>query len=126
MTPEPTPAPELLAFIRDGDIWLISADGSGERRLMSLGDVQSFSWISRNELDVVTGEDRSGHLLVDLDGNTHDLMFSGTGPPVDVGPYDLLAEGSWSPDGARYVVPVNEQIVVLNRAGAEVARVRVY
>ncbi len=32
-TATPEASAETLAFIRDGDIWLIGADGSNERRL---------------------------------------------------------------------------------------------
>ncbi len=125
--PEPSPSPqvETLAFIREGDIWLINADGTDERRLTSLGNVQSFSWVSRSELDVATGEDRSGHFLVDVQGNARELAFLSVGPAVDVGPYDFSAEGSWSLDGARYVLPANEELVVFDRAGTEVARIQV-
>jgi len=44
----PVPAAETLAFIRDGDIWLIDADGTGERRITQVGgtdrEVESFLW----------------------------------------------------------------------------------
>lgn len=108
LTPEPVPV-ETLAFLRDGDIWLINADGSGERRLTELGNVEEFSWISSTELDAVTGEDRSGHLLLDVNGNARELTI----PPG----------GSWSPDGSLYAVPTEEEVlVVFNRDGSEVTR----
>ncbi|MDO8615372.1 MAG: hypothetical protein Q7T33_06495 [Dehalococcoidia bacterium] len=109
-TPTPAAAVDTLAFIRDGDIWLINADGTDERRL-NLSGVESFSWVSSDELDVVTGADQSGHLLVDLGGNAEPLPFP--------------AGGSWSRDGALYVVPVDEQVVVFNRDGGEAARLDV-
>ena len=105
--PEPT---ETLAFIRDGDIWLIDADGSNERRL-GLTDVQTFTWVSSDELDVATGGGQPRHLLVDLEGNVRELPFP-TG-------------GSWSRDGTLYVVPVDQQVVVFNRDGSEAARLEV-
>jgi len=106
--PEPT---ETLAFLREGDIWLVNADGSGERQLTESGDVQEFSWISSEELDVAAGEDRSGHLLVDLEGNAEPLAFP--------------SGGSWSRDGALYAVPVDNQVVVFSRDGSEAARLDV-
>src|SRR3990172_13340048 len=109
-TPTPAAAVDTLAFIRDGDLWLIAADGTGERRL-NLSGVESFSWVSSDELDVVTGADQSGHLLVDLGGNAEPLPFP--------------SGGSWSRDGALYVVPVDEQVVVFNRDGSEAARLDV-
>jgi len=109
-TATPEAAGQTLAFIRDGDVWLINASGSNERRL-GLVDVQSFSWVSRDELDVVSGADSSGHLLVDLEGNATELPFP--------------AGGSWSRDGTRYVVPVDELLVLFNRDGSEAGRLDV-
>ncbi len=58
-TPEPTPTPEAatpepavetLAFIRDGDIWLVNADGTERRRITDFGgtdrEVVSFQWLA--------------------------------------------------------------------------------
>ncbi len=109
-TPTPEPAVETLAFIRDGDVWLINADGSDERRL-NLSDVQSLSWVSSDELAVVTGAEPPDHLLVDLEGNVRELPFS--------------AGGSWSPNGNRYLVPVDQQTILFNRDGTEVFRLQV-
>ena len=117
-TVTPESAAETLAFIRDGDIWLIDADGSNERQL-GLSDVKEFSWVSSEELDVVIDGDPSdaidgdepGHLLVDTEGNVSDLPFP--------------AGGSWSRDGTMYVVPVDQQVVVFDREGGEVARLEV-
>ena len=115
-TPEPeataTPerAVEMLAFIRDGDVWLIAADGSDERRL-NLSNVESFAWISADEIDVTTGDEPPRHLSVDLEGNVRELPF----PPG----------GSWSRDGSLYVVPVDQEVVVFNRDGSEAARLEV-
>lgn len=110
-TATPQPAAETLALLRDGDIWLIDANGSHERRLTNLGNVQALSWVSRDELDVVAGADRSGHLLVTLSGEMRELSFPG--------------DGSWSRDGLMYVVPVQQEIVVFDPEGAEVARPRI-
>jgi WD40 repeat protein len=122
-TPTPEPAVEALAFISEGDIWLINAEGNGGRRLTSLGDVRSFSWVSSNELDVVTGEDRSGHLLIDLDGNVRELPFPAASSS-DAGFTVVRARGSWSRDGSLYAVPLEQQLVIFDRIGAEVARLR--
>lgn len=122
-TPTAEPAVETLAFIRDGDLWLIGADGTGERRITSLGNVQEFSWVSSSELDVVTGEDRSGHLLVDLDGNVREFPFPAASS-FDAGFTVVRARGSWSRDGSLYAVPLDQQLVVFDRTGAEVTRVR--
>lgn len=110
VTPTAEAPAGTLAFLRDGDVLLVNADGTGERRL-GLGNVRSFSWVSADELDVVTGEDQSGHLLVNLEGKAQQLPFP--------------AGGSWSRDGTRYVVPVDEQVVVFNRDGSEAVRLDV-
>lgn len=120
--PTPTSEPvETLAFIRDGDVWLINADGSDERKLTELGNVQSFAWVSPGELDVVTEEDRSGHLLVALDGGVRQLPFPGA-TSSDAGFAVVWARGSWSRDGRLFAVPLNQQLVVFDESGAEVKR----
>ncbi|OFW66585.1 MAG: hypothetical protein A2Y74_01800 [Actinobacteria bacterium RBG_13_63_9] len=40
----PTGSQLPLAFVRDGDIWMVNADGADERRLTDWGDVQDFDW----------------------------------------------------------------------------------
>ncbi len=117
-TATPEPAVETLAFLRDGDIWLVGADGENERQL-GLTAVQSFSWVSSEVLDVVIDGDvpaaidgdEPEHLLADTEGNVSALSFP--------------AGGSWSGDGSMYVVPVDEQIVVFDRDGAELNRLDV-
>ena len=109
-TATPEPADETLALIRDGDVWLIDADGSDERRL-GLSNVESFAWISADEIDVTTGDEPPRHLSVDLQGNVRELPFP--------------AGGSWSRDGSLYVVPVDQELVVFNRDGSEAARLEV-
>lgn len=103
-------AGDTLALLRDGDIWLMKADGHEERRL-GLSGVAFFSWASGEELAVVTDAERPKHLLVDLAGGVTELPFG--------------AGGSWSHDGSRYVTSVGEEIVVFDRQGGEVARIRV-
>ena len=109
-TATPGPAAETLAFIRDGDVWLIDADGSNQRSL-NLSNVESFAWISAAEIDVTTGDEPPRHLSVDLEGNVRELPFP--------------AGGSWSRDGSLYVVPVDQEVVVFNRDGSEAARLEV-
>ena len=105
-SPSPGPTPEVLAFIRDGDVWLVEADGSGERHL-GMKDVGSFEWISPTELDVVSGSGALDHLMVDLDGTRHELLS----PPG----------GSWSRDGSRYAVSVDQVVEVYDASGTKVS-----
>lgn len=106
------PSGETLAFLRDGNIRLVHVESGDERALPPTG-VESFSWITANELDAVTGtpNEAQHHLLVDLDGHARELPFP--------------AGGSWSRDGSRYVVVINEQVVVFDRGGGEVVRLNV-
>ena len=112
----PEPAAETLAFIRDGDIWLIDADGENERSL-GLSGVLSFSWISSEEIDVVARDDRPKHLLVNVDGEVEELLF-----PGDFDVSNVHARGSWSADGQLFVVPVGAELVFYDRSGDDVLR----
>jgi hypothetical protein len=51
-----SPDGTLVAFVRDGDLWLANADGSGERRLASTPNVEesSPSWLPSGEAIVYT------------------------------------------------------------------------
>jgi len=121
-TASPSPEPvETLAFLRDGDIWLINADGTNQRQLTQLGDVESFAWVTSSELDVVTGGEAARHLLVELQGTVRELPFPGQ-TAVNAGFTVVEARGSWSPDGTLYAVPIDQQVVVFDRSGAEVGR----
>jgi len=108
--PSPSPQVETLAFVREGDIWLINAEGSGERRVTRLGNILSFSWISPFEVDAVTNDEPPRHLLIDSEGNASELPFP--------------AGGSWSRDGGLYVVLEEREIAVYNQTGREVARIQ--
>jgi len=101
---------ETVAFVGHGDVWLIRADGSGERHL-GLNGVQSFAWISPTELDVVAGTPSPRHLLVDIEGHQREVPS----PPG----------GSWSSDGTRYAVSVAQAVRVFDRDGALVVALKV-
>ena len=122
-TPTPEPAVETLAFVRDGDIWLIDADGRNERRL-GLSGVLSYLWVSADEIDVVARTDRPMHLLVDMNGNVRELFFPGDFD-VSGGLSSVHARGSWSRDGSLFAVAVGEELVVYDRSGAQVVRMEV-
>lgn len=106
-TPTPTqvPAPQQLAFINDGDLWLIDEEGSGLRRLTDVAEadptggsfVERFGWL-RDGLTIALEARRgfqSAGLLIDLDGNV--LWERPITPRVGPIPY-------WAPDGTRVVL----------------------
>jgi hypothetical protein len=119
-SPMPAVTPETLAFLRDGDIWLIDADGSNERRL-NLSNVESFSWVSSNEVDVMVGGESPQHLLVDTEGSVEELSFPAEFA-VNIGFKTARARGSWSRDGSIFAVPLDQQIVAFDRNGIEFTR----
>lgn len=49
----PTASQLPLAFVRDGDIWMVNSGGSDERRLTGWGDVQDFEWAPGGEMMIV-------------------------------------------------------------------------
>ncbi len=78
-TATPEPAVETLAFIRDGDIWLVDADGSKERRITDFGgtdrEVVSFEWLLSGQeiadwvsLPSDPGSPRFTSVLVNVEG----------------------------------------------------------
>ncbi len=107
-TPEPTPTPtpepavETLAFIRDGDVWLINADGSGQQKLFDIeterGDsVSDPRWSPDGSKFAVTGRDdvvyivaAEGDMLLRVLGD-HFLAWSPTGDMFAVARLALLS-----------------------------------
>jgi len=96
-TPEPV---ETLAFIRNGDIWLINADGSGERRLTQFAGtpqtVVSAEWLNNGRELVYRATYEGGAAatevvgLVSLDGEVVWEMSARV---------QLTSGIFWSPDG---------------------------
>ena len=91
-TATPEPAVLTLAFIRDGDIWLVDAAGSNERRITQFGGtdrkVVDFQWLA-NGREIAYREfspTTATSALVSLDGQ---VLWD-----VDGGATTL-----WSPDG---------------------------
>ena len=112
VTPEPTV--ETLAFIDDGDLWLVNADGSDRRRITQFGgsdrEVASFEWLAnRQEIAYRDFSDTTAtSALVSLDGQ---VLWE-----VDGGPTTL-----WSPDGQLVaILPDNGPARIEDRAGQSV------
>jgi Tol biopolymer transport system component len=107
-TPEPTPTPEAaapepavqtLAFIDDGDIWLVDADGTNRRRITQFGgtdrEVVSFQWLAN-------GQEIAYEVSFPFDPDS-DCPFAGcTASGLASIDGQVLWEGDggqWSPDG---------------------------
>ncbi|MBE0557247.1 MAG: PD40 domain-containing protein, partial [Proteobacteria bacterium] len=98
------PAAETLAFVRRGNIWAATAEGTGKRRLTGLGacggpalspDAKQVAFHSRGAADIYPGTGFGQIYLVDMaGGEPKRLRFEGI----------LAAEHpSFSPDGKRLV-----------------------
>jgi hypothetical protein len=116
--------PDTLAFLRDSDVWLVDVDGDDPRPL-SLDRVAAFEWISRTELRVLRqGDGGPQVLLVGLNGDVRSPGWMRWGDmPAAEGRLYVRAPGFASlfePQTAE-----DQQVVVFDRAGREVARVRV-
>jgi Tol biopolymer transport system component len=98
-----SPTGDEIAFIRDGDAYLIDADGSGERRLGAGSDLD---WSP------------IGEELVTTDGHSVTVHH------VDGSPSRRIADGpsatnpDWSPDGSRIAFQVTHWIPLENRPTA--------
>jgi hypothetical protein len=77
-----SPDGTLVAFARDGDLWLANADGSGQRRLARTPNVTEWgpSWLPSGDSFVYTAE---------VDGTRQIRVFK-----LPVGPSSKLADGS--------------------------------
>ncbi len=117
-TPTPTAVPIItattsgpaLAFVRDGDVWLINADGSDERRLTQWGDVERYSgavrWAPTGDLiaalrsslpPAVESEYRV--TVIDLVGNTVlDIPDAGTVTWLPSGLLAYASPSGWGDD----------------------------
>ena len=120
-TPEaaaPEPAVQTLAFIQDGDIWLVNADGTDRRRITNFGgtdrEVASFEWLANGQeiawasLPFETGI--SG--LVSVDGQVLWETELRASPVTGV---------FWSPDGQLVAIPPDKGPArIEDRAGQSV------
>ena len=94
-----SPTGTQFAFIRDGDVWIANADGTGERNASHFGFGGAFDavWSPDGRFVAVIQESRL--LIVRLD--TGDLV------PIALGQDRASIYGlSWSPDSARLAVEV--------------------
>lgn len=117
--PPPSPSPispafgeaDVLAFVRDNDLWVSAEDGSGAHRLTASGDVDDgLAWSPDGERLALV---QNGQLYVmEADGAVREIT----------GPERNYRWPSWSPDGTQIVVDHRaaggrpDQLVVVNVA----------
>ena len=156
-TPEaatPEPAVQTLAFIDDGDIWLVNADGTDRRRTTDFGgtdrEVVSFQWLASGQEIAYHSGEIAYSALVSLDGQ---VLWEGDGGSTtywspdgqlvailpDKGPARIEdragqsvwtgnggeGSGSWSADGSHFATTEGSDIVVVSRDGTSVSRLSV-
>jgi hypothetical protein len=125
----PTMAPDgqqgsraLIAYLSQGDLWLVREDGSDRRQLSRLGDVQWFAWSPRGDQLLLSrwrtdfGEQPrpdDGLYLLTLDGGAPRHLVV---PFVDRYPGQFYQPmGRWSRDGARIAAAAGpDEIFVLD------------
>jgi len=135
-----SPDGTLLAFVREGDLWLANADGSGQRRLLRTPSVAEWkpSWLPDGSAIVYSADvdgakqirvfklptgpsqklydgsgaavSRTGKIAYVANGNT--IMVGDQ--PFDTTPtaYAQITGLSWSPDGTTLVYSADGTIVV--------------
>ena len=150
-TATPEPAVQTLAFIDDGDIWLVNADGTDRRRTTDFGgtdrEVVSFQWLASGQEIAYHSGEIAYSALVSLDGQ---VLWEGDGGSTtywspdgqlvailpDKGPARIEdragqsvwtgnggeGSGSWSPDGSHFAIVEGNEIVVVSRDGISVRR----
>jgi len=113
------PSASRLAFLRDGDIWTMQADGSEETQLTERGDIASFEWSPYGDALVFETCPSSGECRDNWSANGEVGLIA-----LDAGTVTVLGKGfgpSWSPDG-RQVVYENDGVIYVATLDGEVAR----
>jgi len=115
-----------IAFVRDGDIWAINADGSG---------LQQITTNPANDWSPAWSADGSEIVFIRLiGGNTDVYRFTvgGSTPPVRLTTTDASEfEPTWSPDGRIAFVRFNDtvglpELWAMNRDGSSPRRIAPY
>jgi hypothetical protein len=135
-----SPDGTLIAFARDGDLWLANSDGSGQRRLARTPNVTEWkpSWLPDGSAIVYTAEvDGARQIrLIKLPTGPSQKLFDGSGAsvsstgkvayvsdsstvivggrPFDSAPttYTQITDLAWSPDGTKLAYSADGNIVV--------------
>ncbi len=125
-TPEaaaPEPTVETLAFIDDGDIWLVDADGSNRRRVTQFGgtdrEVVSFQWVAN-------GQEIAYEVSLRLEPGTASpstftsVLANADGMVLWERELPQFAGVFWSPDGQLVAVFSEGAVSIEDRAGRSV------
>ncbi|MCH8919966.1 MAG: PD40 domain-containing protein, partial [Chloroflexi bacterium] len=122
-TATPEPAVLTLAFIRDGDIWLVDAAGNNRRRISDFGstdrEVVSFRWVAK-------GQEIAYEVSLRLEpGTASPSTFTSVLANADGGvlwerELPQFAGVFWSPDGQLVAVFSEGAVSIEDRAGRSV------
>jgi Tol biopolymer transport system component len=112
-------ASRLLAFVREGDIYVIGTNGTGLARLTTQGGGNSGpAWSNRGQIAFTTTRHGDPELYVMNENGTNPMRLT-TSADTDDGP-------SWSPDGTKLVFRSvragNSELYVMNADGSGVTR----
>ena len=88
--PRWSPKGDLIAFIRDGNVWVIRPDGTGEQKIAGDGHVETLAWNPNATRIAFSADSYLG--IVDPDGGNLNRVSN-----IRPGPL------SWSPDGNTLV-----------------------
>ncbi len=88
--PRWSPNGDLIAFLRDGDVWVVRPDGTGQKKIAGDGTVEALAWSPDGMRLAFSADSYLGFVSPD-----------GTGPEriANIQPHAL----SWSPDGKTIV-----------------------
>ena len=91
-----SPTGEKVAYTRDSELFVMDADGTDRRRLVSGWDTPDFDWSPDGEWIVYSQQDD------DFNSEIWILKLDGTEPPFNVSCHpDRDGSPVWSPDGKR-------------------------
>ena len=108
--------PSSIAFVREGDIYVIRADGSRETVVASGGKDTSPAWSPDGQRIAFVHRSGSELWTMSADGSSKVKL---AGP-------DNFASPAWSPDGTQIAVRRGRDVLVFNTADATKAPVLIY
>jgi len=107
-TPTPTPAGLQLAYIHQGDVWLVSGVEGAGIQLTQAGGITAFTWSPDGQTLAYVHQDGGGPALYIMPGDR-------SRPPQPLGAGD---QPTWAPDGHRLAFVRAGQIYIIAADGS--------